>query len=61
MLQLASISRNELRFDLRPISVSELRNQVESKIASQVERAGFALQFDRTGKSGGATLQVDDD
>jgi signal transduction histidine kinase len=47
VLQLAKITRNEPNFDLRSTRVGELMSNIESKIASQVERAGFALNFDR--------------
>jgi signal transduction histidine kinase len=47
VLQLAKITRNEPNFDLKPTNVGELMSNIESKIANQVERAGFALKFDR--------------
>ena len=61
MLQLASITRNEPQFDLRPTTVGELMDMIESKIASQVERAGFQLDFDRSDETGRATIEIDDD
>lgn len=45
VLQLAKITRSDPDFDLRPITVGELINQIESKISNQVERAGFELQI----------------
>jgi signal transduction histidine kinase len=41
VLQLANITRNEPQFDLKPVTVGELMNQIESKISSQVQRAGL--------------------
>ncbi|MDH3441141.1 MAG: histidine kinase, partial [Gammaproteobacteria bacterium] len=53
VLQLARITRNEPQFDLRPVSIATLVDQVRSKIASHVERAGFelALKIDDKAKS----------
>jgi len=46
VLQLARITRSEPQFDIRPASVASLVDQVRSKIANQVERAGYALEFE---------------
>ncbi|MEA3277540.1 MAG: HAMP domain-containing sensor histidine kinase [Pseudomonadota bacterium] len=46
VLQLARLTRNELRVDLQPMRVSELIESVRSKVVSQTERAGFALNLD---------------
>jgi signal transduction histidine kinase len=43
VLQLARMTRNEFKPELRPVTVGELMDVIESKIASQVQRAGFAL------------------
>jgi signal transduction histidine kinase len=43
ILQLASITRNGPRLDLRPIGAGELVDRVRAKISHQVERAGFEL------------------
>ncbi len=47
VLQLAQLTRNDPQFDLKPIAVAELLDLTESKIASQVERAGFVLRVAR--------------
>jgi signal transduction histidine kinase len=47
VLQLAQLTRNDPQFDLKPISVAQLLDMTESKIASQVERAGFKLRVAR--------------
>jgi len=61
VLQLAQITRNEPQFDLRPVSVGELLSNIESKIANQVERAGFELKFRRDNATDAATINIDDD
>ena len=47
VLQLAQLTRNDPEFNLKPISVAQLLDMTESKIASQVERAGFELRVAR--------------
>jgi two-component system phosphate regulon sensor histidine kinase PhoR len=61
VLQLARITRNEPQFDMRPINAGELMSQIESKIASQVERAGFELHFAGDDKASRASVNVDSD
>ena len=61
VLQLAKITRNEPQFDLRPMRVGTLIDQVRSKIAHQVERAGFHLEFVHDDVVDAATINVDDD
>lgn len=61
VLQLAKITRNEPQFDLKPVTAGELMNQVESKISSQVQRAGFELSFDRDPRADTATIDIDED
>jgi signal transduction histidine kinase len=43
VLQLARLTRNTQRFDLKSVTVAELMDLARSKVATQVERAGFAL------------------
>jgi signal transduction histidine kinase len=43
VLQLARLTRNTQRFDLKSVTVAELVDLARSKVATQVERAGFAL------------------
>jgi signal transduction histidine kinase len=43
VLQLARLTRNSQRFDLRSVTVAELMDVARSKVATQVERAGFEL------------------
>lgn len=43
VLQLARMTRNDLHLDCRPVTIAEVMDGIRSKIASQVERAGFEL------------------
>ncbi|HET7608261.1 MAG TPA: HAMP domain-containing sensor histidine kinase, partial [Gammaproteobacteria bacterium] len=43
VLQLARLTRNTQRFDLKRVTVAELMDVARSKVATQVERAGFTL------------------
>lgn len=61
VLQLAKITRNEPNFDLRPTNVGELMSNIESKIANQVERAGFDLNFSRDQAADEAVIDIDED
>lgn len=61
VLQLARITRNEPQFDRRPVNVGELMNVTESKIATQVERAGFELRMGTAQDAIAATVNVDTD
>ena len=61
VLQLARISRNEPQFDMQPVAVGELMSNTESKIASQVERAGFELRFIQDESVNDATISIDED
>lgn len=61
VLQLASITRNEPQLNLQPVPVPELMDNVESRIASQVERAGFELCVKRSEAAEKASITVDKD
>ncbi len=61
VLQLASITRNEPQFDLQPTAVATLMKNTESKIASQIERAGFELRLVTDEDAGQATINIDED
>jgi signal transduction histidine kinase len=61
VLQLANITRNEPQFDLKPTNVAELMTNTESKISSQIERAGFELRFNTAEDAGRATINIDAD
>jgi len=61
VLQLARITRNKPQFDSRPTRVGKLLSNTESKISSQVERAGFELRFKRDDDAEQATINIDED
>jgi signal transduction histidine kinase len=61
VLQLAKITRNEPQFDMRTSNVGELMSITESKIATQIERAGFELRLNTSTDAGHASISVDKD
>ncbi len=61
VLQLASITRNEPQLTLKPVPVPHLMDNVESRIASQVERAGFTLRMRTAATVEEAVVTVDAD
>ena len=61
VLQLAHMTRNEPQFDLKPVAVAELVDLVQSKIASQLQRAGFELEIGEEDVPGDAEVLVDAD
>ena len=61
VLQLARMTRNDLRLEPRRVRVSALLEQVAAKVASQIERAGFEWQLDCPGPAAEAWVDVDED
>jgi signal transduction histidine kinase len=61
VLQLASITRNETNLAMRPRTVGELMDSVETKVPSQVQRAGFDVVFDRDERAERALVVLDED
>jgi len=61
VLQLAKITHNEPNFDLKTANVGKLMSNIESKIANQVERADFELNFNRNEVADNATINIDED
>ena len=61
VLQLARMSRDELRVEPGPITVAQLKDVLRSKITTQVEHAGFVLQLSCSEAAAARTLTVDDD
>ncbi len=61
VLQLANITRNEPQFDLKPCNAGALMSNIESKIANQVQRAGFHLRFKRDEETDRAEVMIDED
>jgi two-component system phosphate regulon sensor histidine kinase PhoR len=60
VLELARLTRSTRRFDLKDTSVAELLDLVRSKVTTQVERAGFALEV-RDLAPQGTAIAVDTD
>ncbi len=61
VLQLARMTRKELKVDLRERSVADLLDGIRSKISSTVERAGFALVLRCEDAARRAEIRVDAD
>jgi signal transduction histidine kinase len=61
VLQLARMSRGELRVETRPVAVTELMDLVRSKVATQVAHAGFALEIASSDAVADKQVLVDDD
>jgi signal transduction histidine kinase len=60
VLQLARLTRNVQRFELRGVTIAELLDLVRSKVATQVERAAFTLRV-RDETPAGTAVVVDVD
>jgi signal transduction histidine kinase len=60
VLQLARMTRHELRLNPRDTSVGELVDGARPSISAQLERAGFALRLD-CGQASDAVVHVDAD
>ena len=61
VLQLARMTRNDLQVELKPCAVNELIDNIRSKVSSQIERAGFALQLHCDDTARQSVIQVDSD
>jgi len=61
VLRLARLTRNGDELDVKSATASELLSLVESKVASQVEQAGFRLELDRDPGADAACVVVDAD
>jgi signal transduction histidine kinase len=60
VLQLARLTRNTQKLDMRLIAVSELADMVRSKVGTQVDRAGFELRL-RDETPPHTSIEVDSD
>ncbi|HET7134070.1 MAG TPA: HAMP domain-containing sensor histidine kinase [Gammaproteobacteria bacterium] len=60
VLQLARLTRNTQHFELKRATVAEALDMVRSKVSTQVERAGFALEV-RNDAPADAEITVDGD
>jgi len=61
VLQLARMSRNGLRLELKPMGIGELLDGIRSKVHSAVERAGFELDVGATPAAAAVSVEVDAD
>lgn len=61
VLQLARMTRNEQHIELQPLKVGELLDMLRSRVASQIEQAGFRLQLTCDEACRDRVLQVDAD
>ncbi|MEN8176352.1 MAG: HAMP domain-containing sensor histidine kinase [Pseudomonadota bacterium] len=61
VLQLARVTRNELRLELKPVAAAQLMDGVRSKVSSAAERAGFDLNIHCVEDAANAVIQVDED
>ncbi|HSX60197.1 MAG TPA: HAMP domain-containing sensor histidine kinase [Tahibacter sp.] len=61
VLQLARMERRELRLDLKPVRIATLLDLLRSKLASQIERSGFAATYTLAPELAECELQVDAD
>jgi signal transduction histidine kinase len=61
VLQLARITRHDLQVDLKRISAAELMDNIHSKVASYIERAGFTLNLNYDDETSRAVIRVDAD
>jgi signal transduction histidine kinase len=61
VLQLARMTRNDLKVRMRDSTGAELMDGIRSKVSTQVERAGFELKLICNDKAGQAGIRVDAD
>lgn len=61
VLQLARMNHNELVLDLKPMTVGELLDMIRSKIANQVDAAGYQLNLSVDQKTSDTFVEVDAD
>lgn len=61
VLQLARMERSDFRLDLKPVQASELIDLLRSKVHSQIERAGFAVEYRTDPACADLVLNVDAD
>lgn len=61
VLQLARMTRNDLQAELNPCSVSQLLDNLRSKVQSQIDHAGFTLNIDCDESIAEQCIEVDAD
>jgi signal transduction histidine kinase len=61
VLQLARMSRGDLKVVPRPVAVTQLIDLIRSKVATQISQAGFEWKLDCAEAVADQTLTIDDD
>jgi two-component system phosphate regulon sensor histidine kinase PhoR len=61
VLQLARMTRNDLKVDLKPVRVAELLEDIRSGVAAQIERAGFEFTLGCDEAAAAGLIRVDRD
>jgi len=61
VLQLARMTRNDLKLAPQPVTAGELLDGIRSKISSHIERAGFDMTLECVDDAGDTVLNVDAD
>jgi signal transduction histidine kinase len=61
VLQLARLTRNNLRTETKPVTVAALIEGIRSRVSSQVERAGFELNMRCEPEAGQSVIQANPD
>lgn len=61
VLQLARLNRNRLQAETKSLAVAGLLDNIRSRVAAQVERAGFELTLSCDPETGQAAITVDPD
>ena len=61
ILQLARMTRNEIPVELKPVSLAVLIDLIKSKVSSQIQQAGFSIEFLIETKIENAILNIDAD
>ncbi len=61
VLQLARMTRNDIQINLKSIPVRKLMDELQSKVSSQIERAGFTLSITCEDEAGQSVVEVDAD
>jgi len=61
VLQLARLTRNNLRTDTKPLTVATLMEDIRARVSSPVERAGFGLNMRCEADAGQSVIQANPD
>jgi len=61
VLQLSRMTRNDLQVDLKTVSVAELMDGIRSRVAAQIERAGFEFNHSCEDAAARAVIRIDAD